>query len=513
MTTKEEVISKLDTKFLKEKRYKESGVAMDQLMSDFKAFVSDELLVDRPDLIESGDIERIQSVAERAFSASKRRQLAGAATRGELVILGLSRPFDYIGAWKVKAGNLYSAAKKKADAGNPAELQKLIADGIVDITGTPLELRDNKKDAKGKAYASQSGYIGSLCGTFTERTGQKRSFVVTITLGGESNDTIINMRCPKCGTESVYKICPGRIKATDKTGKPIEIKCNEKKQLYEFETIARNVFNRVNTSLKITESEKGMTIAWSPSTEIREPSLTMCVCGHDKAKHSAPKGADATADLKCTECDCKKFAETFLKPAEVERLLTTTLKSKVVRGVDLAKAVKDHVNDKNYWCVYRGTVSEMQVKKPDKKGNLKVLFDDDSLSMKTADGKTIPGVAVYIPEHVWEFGSGKCLSLYSDAIVIGKPSRREQYDFTARKVITGKYQDPEIEAWGIFILFGERSFVVFHIRWLEESHNARIRSGIQAKDVAPGKIIIIFQCFPCALYQVKQHRFIQAIRR
>jgi len=407
-----EILDGINTDFLKQKKFKGVGLKQSDLIDDFKKFLSEELLPDRPDLLEDPDMEIIQSIAERTYSAASRRRLVGGASEGKLIILGATKPLNYVELWRRKKKKKFDAAKAKASRGNNQELKKMIEDGEVDKNGTPLEHRDNPPvGEKGKAYAAASSHLCNIFGVFIERSGKKRTHIFSTTLGGEINDDPVNIVCPQCGQESPWEVCRRKTK----TGKI----CGYKKQFFEFENICRAGFCEAITKLKVTDVEGQAipSIRWTNETDVS---------------------------------GCSQFDKSDLK-----KLLTTTLKTKTVQGKDLVKVWNDHKDEYTHWIVYVGTVMSIG-RKPDGRGNYKVELDDVSLELKNSEGVAVKGVPVYIPYYIWQAMDGDTITNYCQLAVVGKVSRREKGKYQNKRWVSlpGQYRDPEIEVYGFVVLDG-----------------------------------------------------------
>jgi len=416
-----ELTAAVDGKFLKDKRYKDMGMALKELEKDMRDFVVNELLPDRSDLVESGDMEAIQSVVERAYSAACRRRLASKASAGKLIVLGVSRPNDYIGNWKHKRIQMFAEAKAQADQGNSALLNKLVnEDKLVTMDGIPIEHRDNKGDDKGKPFKVESSYLANVVGVFTESTDKKRTVAYTVGIGGESNDSIIHLRCEKCGKESPYKKCPTVSDVTDpKTKKVTKVLCGNVKPFFYFDDIVSAGFCEAQTFLKLSDTDDGgLKISWVQQTNVNDN------------KRQLPKD-------------------------EVKKLLTTTLKNKVVVGADLTKVWNDHKDEQSYWVIYKGTVLSV-ARSPDGRGMWKIEMEDSSMALKSSDGKVQTAIQAYIPNYVWEFMDGNQITSFCELAVVGKINRREKYDFQTKRTLVGQLRDPEIEVWGFFVVDGGR---------------------------------------------------------
>lgn len=423
----------LETGFLKDKRYKDLGKPLTDIVTDFKEFVVDELLKERPDLVQSGDIGSIQATAERAYSAACRGRLSGQATMVKMIPLGASFPFDYVGNWIKKRHEAFLDAKRKQEAGNSAPMNVLLGlapdkDGkkiaLVDANGVALEHRD-KGDAKGKPFKVKRSYLDNVPIIIQELTGKKRTMQVTLGIGGEGGDSVVNVKCEKCGFVSYMKNCPNEIEVKtpnpqNLNGPPIisKRKCGTPKAFYEFEDIVSSSFMNVKTNLRIATNDEGKeSVSWVDSTSV--------------LGEKTPTTRD-----------------------EMKAYLKGVLKTKCVLGKDLPKSWEDNKNVKGAWVIYIGTVSSVG-RTPDKRGRYRVDLDDTSMSF-VAGGKTVGGVPAFIPTYVWNCMDGNQITAYSQIMVVGQVTRREKSLLVSGQWqnLPGQWREPEIDAWGFFVLDG-----------------------------------------------------------
>ena len=424
----------LETGFLKDKRYKDLGKPLAEVVTDFKEFVVDELLKERPDLVQSGDIGAIQATAERAYSAACRGRIAGQATPVKMIPLGTSFPFDYVGNWIKKRHEAFLDAKRKQDAGNPGPMNVLLGlapdkDGkkiaLVDANGVALEHRDAKKDAKGKPFKVTRSYLCNIPIIVQELTGKKRTMCVSLGVGGEGGDAVVNVKCDRCGFISYKKVCPNDIDVKspnpqNPNGPPLlsKKKCGTVKTFYEFEDVTSAGFMNIKTNLRIATNDEGKeTVSW----------------------------VDSTSAL---------VEKTVITRDEMKTYLKGVLKPKCVLGKDLTKFWEDNKDAKGAWVIYVGTVSTVS-RTPDKRGRYRVDLDDASMSF-VAGGKAVGGVATFIPTHIWDCMDGNQITAYSQIIVIGQVTRREKSVQTNGQWqnLPGQWREPEIDAWGFFVLDG-----------------------------------------------------------
>lgn len=429
---REQLAGQLDTGFLKDKRYKDLGKPLAEIVTDFKEFVIDDLLKERPDLVESGDIGSIQATAERAYSAACRQRIAGQASPVKLIVLGASWPFDYVGNWISKRRDLYMDAVKKRDLGNSGPLNVLLGlapnstgqtVALVNAQGVPVEHRDAKGDDKGKPFKVEHSYLCNIPAIVQELTGKKRTLLVTLGLGGEGGDSLVNVKCTKCGFVSYHKVCPNLIETKVPNTNPpqiVKVPCKHVKPFYEYEDICKNGFVGIKTNMKITQTEEGADVVqWVDQTSA--------------LGEKVPVSRD-----------------------DVRALLKTVLKNKLVVGKDLAKFWDDNKNNRGTWIAYIGTVSSVS-RTPDKtrQKRRRVDLDDPSLAFVTS-GKAVQGVPAYIPEYVWDCMEGDRITSYSQLLVIAEVQRREKSVLVNGQwqQQPGQYRDPELSVWGFFLLDG-----------------------------------------------------------
>jgi hypothetical protein len=92
---------------------------------------------------------------------------------------------------------------------------------------------------------------------------------------------------------------------------------------------------------------------------------------------------------------------------------------------------------------------------PDKSGRRKVDLDDQSMAFM-AGGKAVNSVPIYIPQYVWDLMDGNQIVAYCTLLVIGDVQRREKSQLVNGKWqnLVGQWRDPEIRAWGFYVLDG-----------------------------------------------------------
>lgn len=410
-----ELAKKVKTDFLNTEDYKmvleKEKKKPEDLVNELLSFLVNELFDLRPELVESGDVEKIQEIVEWTFPASIQRRIGLNMTDVQVVPVGLSESINYIGAYISAANKKYDEAQEKLQKGDRSLWEKCIVDKWFDENGTPLERRRKKGELYGKAYPKESSFFCNilLWGKSPDGSGD---FIFQDSLGGETDDTSVNLICPRCKTQSVTKKCP---------------KCGEVKKFFDYEDIARSCFHQFmlpiamrKQKIKVGNIEREvMTMKWSKET----------VIPREKTPIS------------------KEVMLKILQNSEVQK--------RTVKMQDLEKVYLDHVKedgkpDRGFWVCFSGVAIDIPVF-PDKKGRWVLTLSQKGSGFMSPSGKAVVGVKVMVPSHVWMFMGGNTIGKYSNVVAFGNIDRRESWT-KQTGTIHGQYEPPELNAWGFFVL-------------------------------------------------------------
>lgn len=390
----------IDMSFLEEEPWVDkngksmTGKTYEELVDTIETIWETEYLIRKASA--DADPEQFEQYVIQLFTDKMRMALASQGAAGKGVILGASRPFCPRTAMRGKAMREYQANKRKAVDDGFVSITRKKGGGVIvtplyykmgrDNYGEPIEGTAWNFDVFGAWSPEENGKVGKL-----------KPFNVRI--GGMYNDHLAAAKCPACGNVDYHEICT---------------KCGADKPDFVLPTVMESMFQRVSLGLQIKQTDKGVAVRWSKSTE-------------PKPLQNGGMNSD----------DLLKLLE---KPAFKKHKITSQ---------NYKKTWERHKKEFGYWVWMRGTISRI-IGEPDKMGNRKIYLTDRFLPL-FVPGTTRPsiGVPVKVPEHVWNYQLRDSYAKGSSVVVTGS---LDSYTYTNND--GEEIRNYTIEAAGIFGIDG-----------------------------------------------------------
>lgn len=452
-------MSKLDTSFLDDEYWKKQNIDKDQLVQMYQAEYN-RIKESDPDLPDD-DLEVFAQEDLRSTIAEYKK---GGASIGKGVPWGITPLFDYIRMWKqqqVKAyenlvdGSVkFAMIKYKDEDGTKKSkkyttAQQMIDDKLIRIdvdkktgvkTIVALDRRGGKK--RGQMYP-ESGNLAMFIATW-ESSITKKKYVIEATLGGESDDNVINPKCPNCGTESYESKCTAKINIV-KDGHKTKVTCNDEREGYQLPAImdACGTLSSFSLSMKVNDKKELTGIEWNKD-------LTKILPG----KPLEIKMDYERKDGKIARDESGKF----------KKILIGDLLDWVPGGVRINSTMINEVWSKSKTMLSKEAV-EFWKKWGDHAafafgtlysigspyyGNRQAVILDDGTKSEVDDG-----LHLKIPTHVYKKQMENKIGKKSFCLFVGKMEREQARDFKSKKYLTaivkfkkeGKVEEKEVEAY------------------------------------------------------------------
>jgi len=371
----------------------------------------------RPALLKKSPA-KFEAQVMRVFRGRLRRKMQLQLVEGELTVIGVSLPSNYIDGMIQKCYNMYHKDPENAVDEGYIEVR---TDDYGEEELVPLDYRATYSSGKdntnfGTDLREMSGYMFSVLAVWTpyEKKGPGDSRFEVFTIGGESGDEEAKPVCPHCGEVNLAtSLCPH---------------CGGKNNQYLFPVFWGNRYKTFRAFVvEIHDDDDELArIVWNSSSRFEE------LLDEPDLSEFLPK-------VKGYRPDPKKPAMSGWKQF--------SFTSKTIEAWH-----KQNKKAKRSETAIPGIyICDLRQRNPrvNKKGNRTIQVEDENMAFMQ-DGKITRPQRVFVPEHIWNDDIRDEIDVDSMIIVTGTVDRWNAYDFKTRKQIPNKLADPHIEAWGCY---------------------------------------------------------------